>query len=176
MELWIHGDLLRFSSQHGTTSLAEATSDVLVLWLAGPASAILSSCEPSVPSHCTRLDGHCSYMYWKLLTLVCSRPCLHMRWVLPFWSGPFVMPVNIVNALLSQEKCWSSFFLGDLSCRNYVSKSYQDYNHLHKILLLDIIWLEVGKGFLASVRALPFQGWQGEVKLISRGNSEVTLM
>jgi len=28
MELWIHGDLLRFSSQHGTTSLAEATSDV----------------------------------------------------------------------------------------------------------------------------------------------------
>ena len=25
---WIHGDLLRFSSQHGTTSLAEATSDV----------------------------------------------------------------------------------------------------------------------------------------------------
>jgi len=135
---WIHGDLLRFNSQHGTTSLAEATSDVLVLWLAGPASAILSSCEPSVPSHCTRLDGHCSYMYWKLLTLVCSRPCLHMR--------------------------------------NYVSKSYQDYNHLHKILLLDIIWLEVGKGFLASVRALLFQGWQGEVKLISRGNSEVTLM
>ena len=147
----------------------------LVLRLAAPASAILSSCEPSVPSHCTRLDEQCSYMYWKLLALVSTHPCLHMRWVLHFCSGPFVMPVNIINALFSLEKCWSIFFLCDLSCRNYVSKSCQDYNHLQKITSghhLAWSWARL----LASVRALPFQGWQGEAKLIHQGNSERTLM
>jgi len=97
----------------------------LVLWLAAPASVILSSCEPSVPSHCTHLDEQCSYMYWKLLTLVSTHPCLHMR--------------------------------------NYVPKSCQDYNHLQKISLLDIIWLEVGQGFLHLLG--PCQSKDGRVKL-----------
>ena len=108
-----------------------------VLWLAAPAIAIFSSCEPSAPSHCTRLDEQCSYMYWKLLTLVSTHPCLHMRWVLHFCSGPFVMPVDIANAFFSPWRTTDLFFyvafvekICSRSCQDQTSRRYHFWRFL----------------------------------------------
>ena len=123
-KIWlIQGDFWHFSSQYETTTLfTRATSDIptwvlLVLWsacwLAGPASAVLSSCEPSAPSQCTHLVQQNSCVKSMVLTLVSTHPNLHMRWVLHFFSGPFVMSVDIINAVF--------FFWGEILIKLFFS-------------------------------------------------------